>query len=172
MTEVASRRNGEGKVLIKVEGGTSVGMGHVVRCLVLATALEQAGCQISGFLCNRDAASQARIRGTGFLCEEIGEDDPAIVRQAIHRLGASCLVVDQAADWTQVIRTVRREQGELFAAALDPPILDLDVFDAIVNLFYHGVSPRPEPERRGYYEDLQYAILSPIYAAARIEAPP
>ncbi|MFQ5736265.1 MAG: PseG/SpsG family protein [Thermodesulfobacteriota bacterium] len=59
-----ARRPAAGGVTFWTEGGASIGMGHLARCVNLARELEMRGIR-SGFLVNKDAAAAGRLSQEG-----------------------------------------------------------------------------------------------------------
>lgn len=157
------------RILFKVEAGGAYGLGHVMRSLELAAALEQLCAEVVGFVCNDDAVSQARIRAVAASYDILEIKNGSTLQQAVERAAADLLVVDQPTDLTDTIRALRQERTNLFLVALDPPVLDRAAFDVIVNLFYHGTSARPPAGEGGYYEGLEYAILRPEFLERRAD---
>jgi UDP-2,4-diacetamido-2,4,6-trideoxy-beta-L-altropyranose hydrolase len=89
--------------VFRCDGSTTIGWGHVLRCLVLAEELRERGWSVA-FLC-RDLPGTPfdRIRGAGFSLEEtlppdLDEDEDARRVVAVcHARGATWVVVDRYA---------------------------------------------------------------------------
>ena len=60
-----------GNVLFRVESGVGVGLGHIQRCLSLASALLEIG-HTSPFVVSGDASDRAKIERHGFTFSDIG----------------------------------------------------------------------------------------------------
>ena len=57
------------KVAIRADGSPFIGMGHVMRCLSLAAALRQSGCNVE-FL-SRFEPGMTRIHEQGFIVQPV-----------------------------------------------------------------------------------------------------
>lgn len=65
------------KIAIRADGGVSVGMGHIMRCLNLALELKKAGCEV--FFISRYNEGINKILCQGFDVVRIGNIDNAII---------------------------------------------------------------------------------------------
>ena len=161
-------------VLFKVLGGPVVGMGHVVRSLELAGALQERGFGVAGFLCNADVASRARIAEGGFRCICSAQDEGAPYRATIERLieeQPDLVVLDHDGDFSEFSKIVKRTIPGVFLVALDNFAMRDENLDVVVNLLNHNPALKsPTSARVRYYEGVEYAILRSgfaEYAAAR-----
>ena len=150
-------KNSEVRALIKVMGGPSIGMGHVMRSLELANELMRRGVAVIGFQCNEDRTSEEKIQSKGFHCDVSGEEE---LSKLIDERGVNFLLIDHPGELTGLCQTLRVAFSDLFIAALDQCDLDNERLDVIVNLFNHNpVLKVPTSEKVGYYEGLQYAVI-------------
>jgi UDP-2,4-diacetamido-2,4,6-trideoxy-beta-L-altropyranose hydrolase len=136
-----------------------MGLGHVTRSIALAQTFEEMHADVGAFFCNEDPAVRARFLSAGIPADRVHVVGNSHLREAVNCVGADFLLVDQPTDVTDTVRAIRQDRTGLVLAALDPPVLDPEAFDVIVNLFHHGASPRPPAGRARYFEGLEYAIL-------------
>ena len=86
-------------ILFRVDAGPQIGLGHLARCLSLATALKREGLD-SRFLMNDSPATAAYVARFGFNAETAGpsvswgREDAASTVQAAAREAAQAVVVD------------------------------------------------------------------------------
>ena len=152
------------RVLIKVLGGPSIGMGHVIRSLELAEELRRRGVVVAGFLSNDDNHSQEKIRSKGFDCISSHWVDGEMLEKDLVRAVAleeiDILILDQPGDFSDLCRALKAAFPHLFVVALDHFALDNEYLDMIVNLFNHNPTLKaPTSERVRYYEGVQYSII-------------
>src|SRR5881398_2442340 len=82
------------KIAIRTKGGPFVGLGHVSRCLNLASALVKRSA-IPIFLIDRDPDLRDFIARRGFAVSEVCPlNDPIETAQSAGRIGAIALVAD------------------------------------------------------------------------------
>jgi len=152
------------RVLIKVLGGPSIGIGHVIRSLELAEELQRRGVVVAGFLCNQDSYSQGKIKSKGFECistrwadaEEAGEE----LVEIITLRGADVLILDHPGDFSHLCKDLKKALSQLLIVALDNFALDNEYLDMIINVFNHNpVLKVPTSKRIYYYEGDQYCIV-------------
>jgi UDP-2,4-diacetamido-2,4,6-trideoxy-beta-L-altropyranose hydrolase len=107
-------RSAPASIAIRVDGGTQIGSGHVMRCLCLAGELARSGGHVA-FLC-RDLPGNlsARIEREGYPVVRFGDSpvpwtqDCDETREFLERARPSWLIVDHyglAADWERAVRT-------------------------------------------------------------------
>ncbi len=162
------------KVLFKVLGGPSVGMGHVVRSLELARALGDRGFHVDAFLCNADDACEKHITATGFRFIPSAWDGAAPDAATLERLteeDPDIIVLDHDGDFSEFSKAVKCALPVVFLVALDNSAMKDENLDMVVNLLNHNpVVKSPMSARVRYYEGVEYAILRPDFvefAAAR-----
>jgi len=165
------------EILIRCDGGPRVGMGHVVRCLSLASALRAQGVTVA-FATWADHDSVARkIRAHGYPWLAVGEEpaaraplsagDLAATLRLAQQQGAGTVLVDHyqaGADFLQGLKSA----GLRVAVIDDQATRDLRAADWILN-------QNPAAGRLAYRvrEDcvvlrgLQYALLRHQFAAQR-----
>ena len=152
------------RVLIKVLGSPSIGMGHVIRSLELAEELRRRGVMVAGFLCNANSHSQEKIKDKGFGCISGHWADDEVVEEDLVRVialeEADILILDHPGDFSDLCRALKVAFPHLFVVALDHFALDNEHLDMIVNLFNHNPTLKaPTSERVRYYEGVQYSII-------------
>ena len=110
------------RVLVRVEAGSGVGLGHLQRCLALASAIREQGIECA-FLAADEPAVQGRIRGSGFTAiplqdvEPGSEDDRTAALEIATQERCSGVVVDS-------YRIDERYLSELRAAGLVVTAID------------------------------------------------
>ncbi len=111
-----------GRVLIRVEAGPHIGLGHLQRCLALAGALRTHGALVQ-FVHGGDARVAGRIAAEGWTDEPLGDVQPGDsgdVRATLDAAGrwqAQVLVVDSYAIDAAYLGALRR--AGYFVAAID-----------------------------------------------------
>ncbi len=151
--------SGVPRVLIRTEGGPSIGFGHVRRCLSLAQALREQGADVL-FLVNDDAAIRSQIASVGFEAKPIAIDqDPDSTVQWCNTLRPQAVVVDSY-----------RFEGPWFEA-LEPStrcvIAIEDLANRHVPVEVVVVNCTPDGDRRR--PNAQHACGTPRYALLRPE---
>lgn len=109
-------------VLVRVDAGPRVGLGHLQRCLSLAAALRQAGLECI-FLTNRQPAVQARVARCGFSsrtveCATSWDGDDQEETQALARAMQCRTVVVDSDDEGAPYLAALRDAG-LFVCAIE-----------------------------------------------------
>jgi UDP-2,4-diacetamido-2,4,6-trideoxy-beta-L-altropyranose hydrolase len=87
------------RVLIRADGGASIGLGHLTRCLALAVRLRARGAEVVFVTSPADPAVLDKIRGAGCLVEPLPKDcdeDAAVafLLAVAAKRGAPLIVVD------------------------------------------------------------------------------
>ncbi len=99
-------------VLFRVDAGPGIGLGHLQRCLSLATALAESGCGIA-FVVNDPPIVSERIAGAGWRAVRLGgrmswtSDDADRVIEEIAAVGATIVVVDSDLESADYMRRLR-----------------------------------------------------------------
>lgn len=140
------------RVLCWVAGGPRIGMGHVLRSLELARALELAGLGIVGFVCNSDPCSVRAISQAG---RPLWHDtDPNLPIKEV-----DVMLVDRPAGVGEIAE-LKSAHPRVGIAALDTFDLERSSADLIVNLInHHPTLRRPLAPEVRYHEGLEFAIV-------------
>jgi spore coat polysaccharide biosynthesis predicted glycosyltransferase SpsG len=145
------------KLLFKVEGGPSFGMGRVTRSLELAREIcRTLPVQIS-FLVNHEPVSVTRIQAAGFRAD-ITPQDPEVFANIVAQQAINIVIFDQESEsepFTRILRT----RSSAWLIALDYFNMENDRLHLIVNLLNHSTRSRPVAEAVRYLEGLDYAIV-------------
>lgn len=167
--------------VIRADASATIGHGHVMRCLALATALRERGADVSFLTRRMPGDAVPAIERAGFPWHRLPE---SAVREATdaqacaeHLYGhgdADLLVLDhyqRGAEWVQHVRTHARQvlviddlADRMLAGDL---LLDQNWHDA-PDARYQPVWP----EGAGTLFGPRYALLRPEFAAARAELTP
>jgi spore coat polysaccharide biosynthesis predicted glycosyltransferase SpsG len=114
-------RDGPG-VLIRCEGSTELGLGHVVRCGALAAALQEQGSRVV-FLCRERSVGSAHLEGLGFTVigpEIRGERSYwEWIAEALNVTGARALVCDVRDKLSRGDLKRLKEERELLVCLID-----------------------------------------------------
>jgi len=145
------------KLLFKVEGGRSFGMGRVTRSVGLAREICRRQASEIMFLVNDDAVSFANIRAAG-LAVEIAPEKPEEFARMVAQRGYRVVVFDQETEIEPFSRPLRSGSDALLIA-LDCFEMENDDLHAIVNLLNHSRFGRPVSGSVRYLEGLDYAII-------------
>ena len=155
------------RILLRTDGGAGIGLGHVQRCLSLATALQQGGATCF-FLVHGDDAAVARIRERSFAGELLdaepgsSSDTAATIEQA-HRMDCDAVIVDSYLTGADLLAAVR-DAGR-YTIAID----DLNRFrhpcQMVVSFGPHAPAAGYESERGDtrFLLGPRYTILRPEY---------
>ncbi len=149
-----------GGIAFRVDGGKSIGMGHVVRCLCLARTLRELHSYSVSFLMNRDEVGISRARESGWPVVRVGAedlDDASI---------ADALIIDLPGGVSaQAIRSLRERGPHKLIVLIDTNCSGCLEADLVVGPM--PSLPAPSMEMRGErYEGPEYAILDPAFAQA------
>jgi UDP-2,4-diacetamido-2,4,6-trideoxy-beta-L-altropyranose hydrolase len=149
-------------VLVLTEGGPSVGLGHVRRCLTLAGAVKRLGIEAT-FAVSGGSAVEELIESAGFAASAVNDlADAEEVAGAVERSGAAAIVIDSYRVDEPVFRTCKAAVTVAIDDVADRPL----PVDIVVN-------SAPGAQRLPY-RDLtdallllgsDYALLRPEFAA-------
>ena len=102
-------------VAIRANGGETIGLGHIRRCLTLAEALSQQGATVN-FITNDNQAALDTVRTIGFAAIPVDpEKDFEQTRDAIRHLQANVVVVDSYDIDTDYLTRIRDPRNILVA---------------------------------------------------------
>jgi spore coat polysaccharide biosynthesis protein SpsF len=84
------------KIAIRCDGDEAIGMGHVRRCLSLATCLQQQGAEVN-FVLSRFGKAANLIADAGYLVSVLGESEEGFegLKNFVIEKKINCLVVDE-----------------------------------------------------------------------------
>lgn len=169
----AAGGGGSPGILFRCDGSFSIGMGHVVRCSVLAQALKSRGCDVRFAMRELSGRADDFIRSAGFPIEAIAgpaseenvtltETDRARTADAARRSQARCLVVDHYGASSGYLRNMK-DQGINIAVIDDLADRELTAADWLLNqnLGAAGLAYRTRPDC--------VRVLGPSYALLRPE---
>ncbi|HEX9695521.1 MAG TPA: hypothetical protein VGB64_04315 [Actinomycetota bacterium] len=155
------------RILFRTDGGAGIGLGHLQRCVSLATALQRAGA-LCFFLVHGDEAAAARVAGAGFACRLLAADEGSGVRSTIETAREwECdgAVVDSYLTGAPLLSSLR-DSGLFVAAIAD---LAADAFDAHLVVGFgphaHAAGYRSARGDTRFLLGPRYTILRPEYWA-------
>lgn len=150
-------------VFFRVDGGESVGMGHIVRCLFLASALRDIHGYPVSFLMNRDEIGISRAKECGWEVLRVELDD----------LGGSAegdvLVIDvQGGVSAEAVRSLREKQLQTLIVLIDTNCTGCLEADLIVGpLEKLPGAPSRVGSRGQRFVGPAYAIVDPAFTQIR-----
>jgi UDP-2,4-diacetamido-2,4,6-trideoxy-beta-L-altropyranose hydrolase len=154
------------EVLIRVDAGPGIGLGHLQRCLSLAEVLRRAGAACS-FVINEGAVADRRVEAAGFAAPEAagapswsGNDLERTIRLAARR-GCAAVVVDGYGAGPGFLRSLR-EAGN-YVAAIDDLSEHHFPCQLVINGAVHAKELRPKSSTgdTAFLFGPKYAILRP-----------
>ena len=154
-------------VLFRVDAGPGVGLGHLQRCLSLASALRQRGVECS-FLTNEAVLSAERIGVFGFQHEAMrfetswGPEDSAQTRAAAGRREWTTVVVDSMRKGSEYLWSLR--DGGFSVCTLE----DLAHFPFPCQLVVNGDAHAGQLRYQSSSGDTRF-LLGPTYTVLRQE---
>lgn len=142
-------------LLLRVDGGPSIGGGHVMRCLALAQAWDEEGGRAAFAAAQLSPSLRQRVAADGFECslgdaEPGSADDATATVAAAKRLGATLAVVD-GYQFEASFHERLRDAGLRIAALDDNGEIGRYVDDLVINQNRHATSalyPRRAPQTR------------------------
>lgn len=156
-------------IAIRADGGYSIGMGHIMRCIALAQALRDKGCRVY-FIVRPDPAVEAVLKkrlndDAGVISIESHDDlnDELVRLESILRCHAiDVLVVDHyGADQAYLIEA-KKIVDELVS------IDDLNLFAFPSDIVINGNIYAPDMEYKSLYGNTKF-LLGPRYLLMREE---
>lgn len=99
------------RVLFRADCGPEIGLGHVMRCLALASALRQTGAEVAFLGRGYGSAMRRKVRerGCAFIPLTRDADDVQATRRHARGLGADAVVVDLYGIDEAYLRALRNE---------------------------------------------------------------
>lgn len=174
----AAGGGGSPGILFRCDGSSVIGMGHVVRCSVLAQALKSRGCDVGFVMRELSGRADDFIRSAGFPIEVMAgpaseenapltETDRARTADAARRSQARCLVVDHYGASSGYLRYMK-DQGITIAVIDDLADRELTAADWLLNqnLGAASLAYRTRPDCVRVLEP-PYALLRPEFGIAR-----
>lgn len=149
-------------VFFRVDAGPGIGLGHLQRCLSLATALAESGSQVS-FLVNDARMAADRVAAAGFPVTQLSDVESWSIADASRLLeevasrGASTVVVDSDLKSATYMRKVRAAGVTLCA------IEDNDNDEVVAHLLLNGDAHAQYQKYRSATGDTE-VVLGPAYA--------
>ncbi|AEE96751.1 UDP-2,4-diacetamido-2,4,6-trideoxy-beta-L-altropyranose hydrolase [Mahella australiensis] len=156
-------------IAIRADGGYNIGMGHIMRCMALAQALRDKGCNVC-FITRHDSSVEAVLKmrlGSGINVIPIESHDALNneleqLSKIIHQYAIDALVVDHyGADQAYLIET-KKMVDELLT------IDDLNCFTFPSDIVINGNIYAPDMEYRSLYGNTKF-LLGPQYLLMRQE---
>lgn len=159
----------ERTLLIRVDGGRSVGLGHLMRCLALCRALDKKGVDTVLLMRERQELQTllaAEMRMVVALPPEGSEADAArMAREIRATLGGDALLVDLPVD-------LEEDEFDAFSAVGLPLVMFDDhgpaasKADVVINAIAHPDLLEEPRRQEGLYRGAEYIILDPAYSNA------
>lgn len=146
------------RVMMKVGGGRTTGMGHFYRSSAVARTLRQAGTETAFWIAN-DPVLVEKTLASGFELAGKGED-PEMFADAVVRSGSVAVLFDQPNVPRSFSTHLAAAAPKTWMAALDCFDYDDETLDLIVNLVsHHPTLSRPTSPTTQYREGLDYGIV-------------
>jgi len=159
--------NATKKVLFRVDANLNIGLGHLQRCLSLATALHHLGMTCL-FLTNREQSVIERVMRFSFQgsaltdVESWGTEDLVQTLEAAGHQGCSAIVVDSDHEGAEYLRQLR--SAGYFVVAIEDTVPHLFPCHLVVN----GDAHATELSYESPFSDTQF-LLGPQYSILRRE---
>ena len=156
----------ERMLLVRVDGGREVGLGHLMRCLALCRALELRGVE-SVLLCRERGELRTVLSRESRMVVALPTDCPeseavSIAGDIRNTLGGDAILIDLPDDLSQ-------EEYEAYVA-LGRPVILLDEHgpaaqkaDLVVNAIAHPDHLDEPVREEGFYRGAEYITLDPAY---------
>lgn len=99
----------QSRVLVRADASATIGHGHVMRCLALASALQARGLEVHFLQRSQTGDARQAIAQAGFTCHALADGDDAQASSAClcHLGGVHLVVLDHyqlGAAWVQAVR--------------------------------------------------------------------
>lgn len=155
------RTPGSRAVVIWAAGGPAIGMGHVSRCVHVASALSKMEVEVS-FILNGEAAAADRVSSAGFPFINEGKVD----RDTISSITAGVVVIDKKGDLSGTVRLIK-ETGRRVV------LMDNYSADDADKVIIPYAAYRPDRIKKNYVAGRDYLIIGEnfLQARARLERP-
>lgn len=147
------------RILIRVDGSRSIGLGHTYRMLALAAVLRDRGHQV-GFCSLQDSAANRLVKRRGFACETYAAGDrSSVVSRVIENTCPQMVLQDILRTDQESVRGIR-SQIPFKLVHFDDTGAGLQLADAVINsiVFHWGAYDR-QTVNACLYEGPEYAIL-------------
>ena len=147
-------------IFFRVDGGRSVGMGHVMRCLSLARILRERYRYAVSFCMNQDEVGISRVQSLGFPVVRVGADDFYGAAQG------EALIIDLPGGApAEVVRSLRAEHPQTLMVLMDGTCSGRLEADLVISPLERLPDASSWTGFRGQrYEGPAYAIVDPAFA--------
>lgn len=152
-------------VVLRADGGPSIGGGHIVRVRVIMQALVAAG--IEAHLLTRDNEWVRSVRSTipgNFHLLRAGENESLVTSRLVRKTGARVVVLDVRDTSEEYVQYLQETNASVIT--IDDGGRGARAADAT---FWAGQNPRDE---RGFHYGPDYAIMSPRILKLRARVAP
>lgn len=155
----------EPSVIIRADGGESIGGGHIVRAKIIAAALKSAGME-PHLLAKENDWTRESLADAAWPVHYLRKTDneSIIVLQTARRCAARLVILDVRDTSAEYVRYLKESGAAVIT--IDDPGRGAELADAT---FRAGVTPRRE---KNFYYGPAYAILSPRILDLREKARP
>jgi spore coat polysaccharide biosynthesis predicted glycosyltransferase SpsG len=146
-------------IYFRVDGGRSMGMGHVVRCLWLASALSESYGNRIWFCMDQDDIGISVVRSRGWPVLPVAAKE-------LGRLDADALIVDLPGGLSsESVRSLHQENPGSLVVLMDGTCTGRIEADLVVSPIERLREPSSWRGFRGQrYEGTSYAIMDPAFA--------
>lgn len=159
-------------ILIRVDGNAKIGMGHIARCLTLASGLRERGWREIYFLSRDYAPGRKKLENSGFPLILIPESLPtsiesAEVRKTVENHHISLVVVDILENSTTYLDSSIPENVKvvsLFDLSEPPPIRRGLIFN---HNYYWFQSQQETVKWKSWFGGPDYVLIEPLYQKLR-----